>query len=80
MKCYDCLQEARTDADGIGICSRCNLFVCADHAQVVRQLLHQPNGLGRSTSRLPARRLVCTTCRAAETSATSGDFAGTRQK
>ncbi|MFF3563788.1 DUF2180 family protein [Streptomyces sp. NPDC002574] len=79
MKCYDCLQEARRDTEEIGICSRCNLFVCADHALVIRHLVHQPNGLGRATSRLPARRLVCTTCRAAETSATGGDLAGAGQ-
>ncbi|MEU1619400.1 DUF2180 family protein [Streptomyces sp. NPDC008238] len=67
MKCYDCVQEARHDSEGIGVCTRCGLVTCADHSRVVRLPVHQPRGLGRATSRLPARRVVCATCHTAET-------------
>ncbi|WP_210593957.1 DUF2180 family protein [Streptomyces sp. GESEQ-35] len=67
MKCYDCTQEGRDDTLGIGVCARCGLFTCQDHAQIVRESVQQHSGLARTTSRLLARRVVCTTCRAAET-------------
>lgn len=31
MRCYDCLQEARSDTTGIGVCSRCGLATCENH-------------------------------------------------
>ncbi|MFI6080223.1 DUF2180 family protein [Streptomyces sp. NPDC051217] len=67
MNCYDCTQEGRVDTVGIGVCARCGLFTCQDHAQIVREHVQQRNGLARTTSRLPARRVVCTICRTAET-------------
>nr|WTB28255.1 DUF2180 family protein [Streptomyces sp. NBC_00830]WTB35826.1 DUF2180 family protein [Streptomyces sp. NBC_00830] len=67
MNCYDCTQQGRNGTTGIGVCSRCGLFTCQEHARIVRESVQQPNGITRTTSRLLARRVVCTTCRAAET-------------
>ncbi|WP_409467328.1 DUF2180 family protein [Streptomyces sp. HC307] len=67
MNCYDCIQQGRDDSTGIGVCARCGVFACQDHAHIVREHVQQPNGVTRTTSRLLARRVVCTTCRAAET-------------
>lgn len=67
MKCYDCDTEARTDTSAIGVCDRCGPLTCQDHSHVVPAGVLVPNGLGRTLSPLPARRVVCHTCRAAET-------------
>lgn len=67
MRCYDCLQETRNDTEGIGVCSRCGLATCENHARVRRVHLHRLMGMGASNSRVPARRVVCHTCDAAET-------------
>ncbi|MEU1852243.1 DUF2180 family protein [Streptomyces sp. NPDC019990] len=66
MRCYDCLQEARSDTDGIGVCSRCGLATCEDHAHVHRVSVPRQVGMGASYSRIPARRVVCHTCDSAE--------------
>ncbi|GAA3310303.1 DUF2180 family protein [Streptomyces cinereospinus] len=67
MMCYDCTEEGRTDTVGIGICARCGLFTCRDHAQIVREQVEQFTGLARPAGRPSVRRAVCTTCRVAET-------------
>ncbi|WP_413252533.1 DUF2180 family protein [Streptomyces niveus] len=59
MKCYDCDTEARTDTSAIGVCDRCGLLTCQDHSHVVPAGVLVPNGLGRTLSPLPARRVVC---------------------
>ncbi|GGV30349.1 DUF2180 family protein [Streptomyces spectabilis] len=69
MKCYDCDLDGRGATTGIGICSRCNLVVCADHGHVTPTVLHRPGGLGKATRDRPGRRVVCRTCHAAEVSA-----------
>ncbi|MFG2134328.1 DUF2180 family protein [Streptomyces sp. NPDC048751] len=67
MRCYDCLQEARTDTEGIGVCSRCGLATCENHAHVRQVHISHPAGLGRTYGARAARRVVCRTCDLAET-------------
>ncbi|MGA4838197.1 DUF2180 family protein [Streptomyces sp. G45] len=69
MNCYDCALDGGGASAGIGICSRCNLAVCADHARVTPVLVHRSAGLGRATADRPGRRVVCGTCHAAEAAA-----------
>ncbi|MGY0489331.1 DUF2180 family protein [Streptomyces sp. WG-D5] len=66
MTCYDCAQENRPEATGIGICTRCGLATCHDHSRVLATHVQRANGMNRSTSRLAGRRVVCHTCHAAE--------------
>ncbi|MFF7333960.1 DUF2180 family protein [Streptomyces sp. NPDC090306] len=61
MHCYDCAQEGRENAAGIGACTRCGLFACDEHARIVREDVQRLNGLGR-TSGGAVRRLVCASC------------------
>ncbi|MFD4600287.1 DUF2180 family protein [Streptomyces sp. NPDC058464] len=68
MHCYDCAQAGRHDANGIGACTRCGLFTCADHSRVVQATVQRPIGVIPMTSVLPSRRLVCGACRTAEAS------------
>ncbi|MFM9590300.1 hypothetical protein ACKI1O_13020 [Streptomyces scabiei] len=70
MRCYDCRQEARSDAAGVGVGSccrlRCDLAVCENHARVRQvQVTHQV-GRGAGSGRVPARKAVCLTCNLAE--------------
>ncbi|MEV6183239.1 DUF2180 family protein [Streptomyces sp. NPDC052015] len=66
MHCYDCSQEGHNEATGIGCCTRCGLFTCADHSLIMRSPVQRPIGVIPMTSALPARRLVCGACRTAE--------------
>ncbi|MEU1345065.1 DUF2180 family protein [Streptomyces sp. NPDC090075] len=66
MHCYDCAQEGRTDRTGIGACTRCGLFTCADHSRITRTTVQRPVGVIPMTSAVQARRLVCGACRTAE--------------
>ncbi|MGW8379765.1 hypothetical protein [Streptomyces sp. ODS28] len=52
----------------IGFCSRCCLVVCGTHARVIRTVIHQPRGTGKSTGDQPGRRVLCETCYGAERS------------
>jgi len=67
MRCYDCLQEARSDTTGIGVCSRCGLVTCENHARVRQAQVTRQIGMGAAYSPIPARRVVCHTCDMAET-------------
>ncbi|MEU0068741.1 DUF2180 family protein [Streptomyces sp. NPDC006332] len=67
MRCYDCLQEERSDITGIGVCSRCGLATCESHARVRPVRVSHQNGLGAAHGTVPARRVVCHTCDTAET-------------
>ncbi|WP_140935790.1 DUF2180 family protein [Streptomyces sporangiiformans] len=67
MRCYDCLQEARSDITGIGVCSRCGLATCEKHARVRQVQVTRQVGMGAASGRIPARRVVCRTCDMAET-------------
>lgn len=67
MRCYDCLQEARSDTTGIGVCSRCGLATCENHARVRQVQVTRQIGMGAAYGRIPARRVVCHTCDMAET-------------
>ncbi|MFJ8493856.1 DUF2180 family protein [Streptomyces sp. NPDC094038] len=66
MHCYDCAQSGCHESNGIGACTRCGLFTCADHARILQTTVQRPVGVIPMTSTLPARRLVCGTCRTAE--------------
>ncbi|MEU2617756.1 DUF2180 family protein [Streptomyces sp. NPDC007157] len=68
MHCYDCAQDGRDDTIGIGACTRCGLFTCADHSRILRTTVQRPIGVIPMTSVRPARRLVCGSCRTAEAS------------
>ncbi|MFE4970365.1 DUF2180 family protein [Streptomyces sp. NPDC056660] len=68
MHCYDCAQDGRNETTGIGACTRCGLFTCADHARILRTAVQRPIGVIPMTSVRPARRLVCGSCRTAEAS------------
>lgn len=67
MTCYDCVLEDRTGTPAIGVCARCGLAACQNHARVLTSLISQVNGMGVSTGPVPARRFVCTACHTAET-------------
>lgn len=67
MRCYDCLQEARSDTIGIGVCSRCGLAICENHARVRQVQVTRQVGMGAVSGRIPARRVVCHACDMAET-------------
>ncbi|GAQ68055.1 hypothetical protein SsS58_08514 [Streptomyces scabiei] len=67
LRCYDCLQEARSDIIGIGVCSRCGLATCENHARVRQVMVTRQVGVGAASGRVPARRVVCHTCDLAET-------------
>lgn len=58
MRCYDCLQEARSDTTGIGVCSRCGLATCENHARVRQVQVTRQLGMGAAYGRIPARRVV----------------------
>ncbi|MEV4442988.1 DUF2180 family protein [Streptomyces sp. NPDC049577] len=69
MKCYDCcLSDGNGVASVVGICCRCGLAVCAEHARVTQETIHRTIGAGTSTSCRPARRVLCQTCHGAERS------------
>ncbi|MFK0280930.1 DUF2180 family protein [Streptomyces sp. NPDC090499] len=61
MKCYDCLQEARSDAEGIGVCSQCGLATCENHARIRQVQVSRSVGLGPFRGYM-ARKLVCHAC------------------
>ncbi|MEV7287451.1 DUF2180 family protein [Streptomyces sp. NPDC093252] len=66
MTCYDCTLQDRTDTAAIGVCARCGLAACRDHARVLVAQVSQGNGMGPSTGPVAARRFVCTACHTAE--------------
>ncbi|MFH8552841.1 DUF2180 family protein [Streptomyces kasugaensis] len=68
LKCYDCCLADRNGKVPVGICCRCGLAVCAEHAHVAQSTIHRMAGMGKSTSDLPARRVLCQTCHGAERS------------
>ncbi|MFJ4685781.1 DUF2180 family protein [Streptomyces sp. NPDC091377] len=67
MTCYDCTLEDRAGTSAVGVCARCGLAACQDHARVLTAQVSQSNGLGPSTAPVRARRFVCGTCHTAET-------------
>ncbi|WP_425541008.1 DUF2180 family protein [Streptomyces coeruleorubidus] len=60
MRCYDCLQEARSDTIDIGVCSRCGLAACENHARVRQVQVTRQIGMGAAYGRIPARRVSAT--------------------
>ncbi|MEU3268254.1 DUF2180 family protein [Streptomyces bacillaris] len=65
---YECRREGRVAASAEAVCQHCGAGVCADHVRVEMQEPHQQAGLGKRTHNLPARRMLCTVCEAAERS------------
>ncbi|UQA38311.1 DUF2180 family protein [Streptomyces sp. HNA39] len=68
VNCYECRREGRVAASAEAVCEHCGAGVCADRVRVEMQELHQQAGLGKRTRNLPARRMLCTVCEAAERS------------
>ncbi|MFE9255288.1 DUF2180 family protein [Streptomyces sp. NPDC006879] len=68
MNCFECRQLSQTVRTAEAVCRQCGVGLCAEHLRVETTELHHPAGLGRSTSRLPARRIVCPVCEQAERS------------
>ncbi|MEU9335386.1 DUF2180 family protein [Streptomyces sp. NPDC048290] len=66
MTCYDCTQQDRTGTPAVGVCARCGLAACQDHARVLVAQVSQSHGLGPSTAPIAARRFVCHPCDTAE--------------
>ncbi|MFJ4466956.1 DUF2180 family protein [Streptomyces sp. NPDC089424] len=67
MYCFDCAQEGRDSIGGIGVCTACGLITCGEHAHITETDIRRPVDLGPHTSPHATRRLICLTCRAAET-------------
>ncbi|MBT2367273.1 DUF2180 family protein [Streptomyces sp. ISL-10] len=67
MDCYDChsLKRATT---AVAVCHRCGVALCSEHLYIETQEIHRDRGLGKSTSDIPARFVVCSACRRAEES------------
>ncbi|OPF77311.1 hypothetical protein VT50_0221260 [Streptomyces antioxidans] len=65
MNCFDCHALGQT-ATAVAICHRCGAALCGDHARTTPHVLHRFNGMGVATMPRSARRIVCSTCIAAE--------------
>ncbi|GAU71145.1 putative hypothetical protein [Streptomyces sp. NBRC 110611] len=68
MECYECHSLHRSTS-AVAVCRECGVALCASHLHVETQQMRKEAGLGKSTSEVPARRVVCPTCRRAELSA-----------
>ncbi|WP_318723986.1 DUF2180 family protein [Streptomyces albicerus] len=68
LNCYDC-QTHDQPTTAVATCSACGAGICHDHARAVPHTLHRLTGMGVATKPRTARRLLCGTCAAAETSA-----------
>ncbi|AYV26357.1 hypothetical protein EES41_06440 [Streptomyces sp. ADI95-16] len=66
MNCFECRSLSRTARTAEAVCCQCGVGLCREHLRIESQELHHPAGLGKSTNRLPARRIVCPLCERAE--------------
>ncbi|MFG3205322.1 DUF2180 family protein [Streptomyces sp. NPDC048192] len=66
MICYDCALERRDGTNVVGVCARCGLASCQDHAAVFHSDVFHASGMGRSVGPAKARRFVCNVCHTAE--------------
>ncbi|UQA92009.1 DUF2180 family protein [Streptomyces halobius] len=67
MECYECHSLHRS-ASAVAVCRECGVALCEGHLYVETQPMSKKAGLGKSTSEVPARRVVCPACRRAELS------------
>ncbi|WP_349252284.1 DUF2180 family protein [Streptomyces virginiae] len=68
MDCYECLASPGTASTAVAVCRECGVGLCSRHLHVEQHEMHLAAGLGKSTTRLPARRVVCPACAKAERS------------
>ncbi|MFJ5264940.1 DUF2180 family protein [Streptomyces sp. NPDC088387] len=67
MTCYDCIQDGHQESSAVGVCARCGLASCPDHAHVLQSHVQRSNGMGSSVSPQRARLFVCNACHTAAT-------------
>ncbi|MCH0562318.1 MULTISPECIES: DUF2180 family protein [unclassified Streptomyces] len=65
MNCYDCALENKV-VPAIAVCAHCGCGLCMEHACVIGQAVQRPAGMGPSSSRTLARRVICSVCHEAE--------------
>ncbi|AXE24219.1 hypothetical protein C0216_12815 [Streptomyces globosus] len=68
MNCYECAAGSGPPRVAVAVCRECGVGLCTGHARVETHELLRPAGLGKTTTDLPARRVVCPVCAAAEAS------------
>ncbi|MFI7358919.1 DUF2180 family protein [Streptomyces avidinii] len=68
MDCYECQENPGTATTAVAVCRECGVALCSRHLHVEQHEMHLAAGLGKSTTRLPARRVVCPACAKAERS------------
>ncbi|WP_079001362.1 DUF2180 family protein [Streptomyces sp. AS58] len=66
MNCYECVVGAGPVRAAVGICRECGAGLCTEHLRIETVEMHRPAGMGKSTSDLPARRMVCPVCASSE--------------
>ncbi|MFG2294591.1 DUF2180 family protein [Streptomyces sp. NPDC048603] len=66
MNCYECTTGPGPVRTAVAVCRECGVGLCGDHLRVEAHELHRPAGLGKTTTELPARRVVCPVCASAE--------------
>ncbi|MFE3637522.1 DUF2180 family protein [Streptomyces sp. NPDC059168] len=65
MNCFDCDRRELTVA-AVAVCSVCGAGVCATHVRTEAEQVREPANPGEVMHDRSARRLTCSTCRAAE--------------
>jgi hypothetical protein len=68
VNCYDCVQLGCTTS-ATAVCRQCGVAACSEHVHSTAVEIRRTAGMGPSTLPVPARRITCTTCYAAEHSA-----------
>ncbi|WP_079127672.1 DUF2180 family protein [Streptomyces sp. TP-A0874] len=65
MDCYEChIGDRRTTA--VAVCRNCGAALCPSHLHSRPQVPHRVRGTGPTTGPPAARRILCPTCSAAE--------------
>lgn len=65
MNCYECAQSGRT-TEPVAVCRVCGAAVCPEHVRSESVVLRGTAQPGEVIHDVPARRLTCPVCRAAE--------------
>lgn len=65
MNCYECAQSGRT-TEPVAVCRVCGAAVCQEHVRSESVVLRGTAQPGEVIHDVPARRLTCPVCRAAE--------------
>ncbi|MFJ3973857.1 DUF2180 family protein [Streptomyces sp. NPDC090021] len=66
VNCYECTSGSGTTRAAVAVCRECGVGLCAGHLRVERHEMLRPAGLGKTTTDVPARRVVCPVCATAE--------------